>query len=166
SRLIRNFVQRAYRHPAADEEIQIFVDLFKNQYSQGQGFAKSMLTAYTAVLSSPGFIYVTEKPDRLDDYALASRLSYFLWNSEPDEALRALAASGQLHKPQVLLAQTERLMNDAKLRRFIDAFTDYWLDLRKVDDTSPSTTLYNDYELDDSLKAAAIEETRLFVEEL
>lgn len=165
-RLIRSFVQRAYRHPAADEEIQVFIDLFKDQYAQGQGFAKSMLTAYTAVLSSPGFIYVKENPGRLDDYALASRLSYFLWNSEPDEALRALAASGQLHKPEVLKAQTDRLMNDEKFRRFIDAFTDYWLDLRKIDDTSPSTTLYNDYELDDSLKAASLEETRLFVEEL
>jgi hypothetical protein len=71
-----------------------------------------------------------------------------------------------LHKPAVLKAQTERLMNDGKFRRFIEAFTDYWLDLRKVDDTSPSTTLYNDYELDDSLKAAAVEETRLYVEEL
>ena len=165
-RLIRSFVQRAYRHPATEEESQVFIDLFRDQYSQGQGFAKSMLIAYTAVLSSPGFLYVNEKPGRLDDYALASRLSYFLWNSEPDEALRALAANGELHKPKVLIAQTERLMNDGKFRRFIDAFTDYWLDLRKMDDTSPSTTLYNDYELDDSLQAAALEETRLFVEEL
>jgi hypothetical protein len=165
-RLIRGFVQRAYRHPVTEEETQIFIDLFKDQYAQGQGFAKSMLIAYTAVLSSPGFIYVKEKPGRLDDYALASRLSYFLWNSEPDAALRALAASGQLHKPEVLKAQTERLINDEKFRRFVDAFTDYWLDLRKIDDTSPSTTLYNDYELDDSLKAASLDETRLFVEEL
>lgn len=165
-RLIRSFVQRAYRYPATEEETQVFIDLFKDQYAQGQGFAKSMLIAYTAVLSSPGFIYVKEKPGRLDDYALASRLSYFLWNSEPDEALRTLAASGQLHKPKVLIAETERLMNDGKFRRFIDAFTDYWLDLRKMDDTSPSTMLYNDYELDDSLKEAALEETRLFVEEL
>ncbi len=165
-RLIRSFVQRAYRHPVSDEEIQVFIDLFKEQFAQGQGFAKSMLTAYTAVLSSPGFIYVREKPGRLDDYALASRLSYFLWNSEPDSVLRGLAASGQLHQPAVLRAQTERLIDDEKFRRFIDAFTDYWLDLRKIDDTSPSTTLYNDYELDDSLKAASLEETRLFVQEL
>ena len=165
-RLIRGFVRRAYRHPVSDEEIQIFVDLFKDQYGQGRGFAKSMLSAYTAVLASPGFIYVDEKPGRLDDYALASRLSYFLWNSEPDEALRGLAATGQLHKPDVLKAQTERLIDDEKFDRFIEAFTDYWLDLRKIDDTSPSTTLYNDYELDDSLKAASVEETRLFVKEL
>jgi hypothetical protein len=71
-----------------------------------------------------------------------------------------------LHRPEVLRAETERLLNDPKARRFINAFTDYWLDLRKVDDTSPSSTLYNDYELDDPLKQAAIEETRLFVAEL
>jgi hypothetical protein len=165
-RLLRNFVQRAYRRPVAEAEAQVFFDLFNDQYSQGLGFAKSMLAAYTAVLSSPGFLFVEEKPGRLDDYALASRLSYFLWNSEPDETLRGLAERGELRQPKVLKAQTERLLNDAKSRRFVDAFTDYWLDLRKLDDTSPSTTLYNDYELDDPLKLSALEETRLFVEEL
>jgi uncharacterized protein DUF1592/uncharacterized protein DUF1588/uncharacterized protein DUF1585/uncharacterized protein DUF1587/uncharacterized protein DUF1595/cytochrome c len=165
-RLLRSFVQRAYRQPVTDEETAVFIDLFKDQYAKGFGFAKSMLAAYTAVLSSPGFLYVEEKPGRLDDYALASRLSYFLWNSEPDDALRKLAANGELHRPEVLKAQTERLIDDAKFRRFVDAFADYWLDLRKIDDTSPSSTLYNDYELDDWLKLSSVEETQLFVEEL
>ncbi len=66
----------------------------------------------------------------------------------------------------MLRAQTERLLDDPRSRRFVEAFTDYWLDLRKIDDTSPSTTLYNDYELDDPLKLAALEETRLFFAEL
>jgi hypothetical protein len=165
-KLVRKFVQGAYRYPATEAEVQVFIDLFNDQYHQGLGFAKSMLAAYTAVLSSPGFLFVEEKPGRLDDFALASRLSYFLWNSEPDDMLRVLAVNGQLHQPEVLKAQTERLLNDSRSRRFVDAFTDYWLDLRKLDDTSPSTTLYNDYELDDPLKQAALEETRLFVEEL
>jgi len=164
--LLRSFTHRAYRRPVSDAEVQLFLDLFKDQFSQGQGFANSLLAAYTAVLSSPGFLYVEEKPGRLDDYALASRLAYFLWNSEPDETLRSLAQSGQLHQPGVLRAQTDRLLNDPKSRRFVDGFTDYWLDLRKVDDTSPSTTLYNDYELDDSLKLAALDETHLFVQEM
>lgn len=80
--------------------------------------------------------------------------------------LRALAAQGRLSSPEVLKAQTDRLLNDPKSRRFLDAFTDYWLDLRKIDDSSPSTTLYNDYDLDDPLKFAAVEETRLFVQEM
>ena len=111
-------------------------------------------------------MFVEEKPGRLDDHALATRLALFLWNSIPDDTLRALADKGELGKPAVLRAQTERMLDDPKSRRFVEAFTDYWLDLRKIDDTSPSTTLYNDYELDDPLKLAAVEETRLFFAEL
>ena len=166
ARLLKSFVQSSCRRPTTDAEVQLFVDLFKDQFGQGLGFTRSMLTAYSAVLTSPGFLFVNEKPGRLDDYALASRLSYFLWNSEPDAELRGLAERGKLHQPKILRAQTDRLLNDPKSRRFVDAFTDYWLDLRKVDDNSPSSTLYNDYELDDPLKLAAVEETRLFVGEL
>ena len=90
----------------------------------------------------------------------------FLWNSTPDSALRARAERGELHKPGVLRKETERLLNDPKSRRFVDAFTDYWLDLRKIDDTSPSATIYNDYELDEPLKTAALDETQLFFAEL
>lgn len=165
-RLIADFVRRAYRRPVSEPEVRLFLELFEEQFDQGRGFTRSMLSAYTAVLASPGFLFVDEAPGRLNDEALASRLSYFLWNSEPDDALRAIAARGELHRPDVLRAQTERLLNDAKSKRFVEAFTDYWLDLRKLDDTSPSTTLYNDYELDDPLKLAALSETRLFFEEL
>jgi hypothetical protein len=165
-RLLRSFTERAYRRPVTEAEVQLYLDLFKNQYDLSRSFGKSMLAAYTAVLSAPGFLFVAEAPGRLSDDALAARLAYFLWNSEPDDTLRALAKHGELRKPEVLRAQTERLLNDPKSRRFVAAFTDYWLDLRKLDDTSPSTTLYNDYELDEPLKLAALEETRLFVEEL
>ena len=81
----------------------------------------------------------------------ATRLALFC-GTPPRTQLRSLAAAGRLRNPEVLKAQTDRLLNDPKSRRFIDAFTDYWLDLRKIDDSSPSTTLYNDYELDDPLK--------------
>jgi hypothetical protein len=165
-RLLRSFMKSAYRRPVEEAHVQRFLALFHDQFGKGFGFAKSMLSTYTAVLASPGFIFIDEKPGRLDDYALASRLSFFLWNSEPDEALRAHAARDELRQPEVLRAETERLLNDPKSRRFVEAFADYWLDLRKIDDTAPSSTLYNDYELDDPLKLAAVEETRLFVAEL
>jgi hypothetical protein len=165
-RLIRAFLARAYRRPVEEAHARRFLALFNQQFELNHSFAKSMLSTYTAVLSSPGFLYVQETPGKLDNYSLATRLSLFLWNSEPDNELRSLAASGQLDKPDVLKAQTERMLNDPKSRRFVDAFTDYWLDLRKIDDSSPSSTLYNDYELDDPLKLAAVEETRLFVQEL
>ena len=129
-------------------------------------FAKSLIAAYTAVLSSPGFLFVEETPGKLSQRELATRLALFLWNSAPDARLRELAERGALDDPAVLRAETERMLDDPKSRRFVEAFTDYWLDLREIDDNSPSTTLYNDYELDDPLKLAAVEETRLFVAEL
>lgn len=165
-RLLRVFLARAYRQPAEPRHVQRFLELFDQQFALGHGFARSLLAAYTAVLASPGFLYLQEDPGKLSGSALATRLALFLWNSPPDEQLRAAAASGRLNDPAVLKAQTERLLNDPRSRRFVDAFTDHWLDLRKIDDTSPSTTLYNDYELDDPLKLAAVEETRLFVAEL
>ncbi len=164
-RLLRTFMKSAYRRPVEEADVQRFLALFDDQaYGKGFNFAQSMISAYTAVLCSPGFVFISERPGRLDDYALATRLSLFLWNSgRPDEELRSLAASGKLHRPEVLKAQTARLLNDPKSDRFIEAFTDYWLDLRKIDDTSPSSTLYNDYDMDDALKESAMEETRLFV---
>ena len=165
-RLLRGFLQSAYRQPVAESDVQRFLALFTDQYGQGHGFAQSLISTYTAVLCSPGFVFLAERPGPLDDYALATRLSLFLWNSTPDAELRNLADAGQLRQPDVLRAQTRRLLADPKSDRFIEAFTDYWLDLRKMDDTSPSSTLYNDYELDDALKASAVAETRLFVAEL
>ena len=165
-RLIRAFLAQAYRRPVQEAQAKRFNELFDHEFELGHGFTKSLLSTYTAILCSPGFLYVEEAPGRLDSYALATRLALFLWNSPPDTELRAAAAQGRLGNPEVLSAQTDRLLNDPKSRRFIDAFTDYWLDLRKIDDSSPSTTLYNDYELDDPLKLAAVEETRLFVQEI
>ena len=165
-RLLRAFIGRAFRRPVEEAQFQRFLALYKQQYQLGRGFTRSLLSAYTAVLAAPGYLYIQEAPGKLDDYSLATRLSLFLWNSPPDSQLLSLAASHRLGNPEVLKTQTDRLLNDPKSRRFIDAFTDYWLDLRKIDDSSPSSTLYNDYELDDPLKLAAIDETRLFVEEL
>jgi len=165
-RLLRSLLKATYRRPVAEADVQRFLQLFDDQFRQGSGFTRSLLSAYTAVLASPGFVFVEEKQGRLDGYALATRLALFLWNSIPDDTLRVLADRGEMGRPDVLRAQTERMLEDPKARRLVEAFTDYWLDLRKIDDTSPSTTIYNDYELDDPLKLAAVEETRLFFAEL
>jgi mono/diheme cytochrome c family protein len=166
ARLLRGFMQSAYRRQVPEADVQRFLGLFEREFALGSGFARSMLTAYTGVLVSPRFVFVEEQRGKLDDWALATRLSLFLWNSTPDAALRARAQGGDLHKPEVLRKETARLLADPKSRRFVDAFTDYWLDLRKIDDTSPSATIYNDYELDEPLKLAALEETQLFFAEL
>ncbi len=156
----------AYDRSVEQTEIDRFVKLFEREYAKGHGFANSMIATYTAILTSPGYLYLDYAPGKLDQHAIASRLSLFLWNSKPDAELRRLADNGSLLTTSVLHQQVDRMLDDPKSRRFVEAFADYWLDLRKIDDTSPSTTLYNDYELDEPLKAAALEETRLYVAKL
>src|SRR5688572_4653140 len=166
SRLLRNFLSAAYRRPVEDADVRRFHRLFEEQLAKGRGFARSMLAAYSAVLASPRFVFIEDKPGRLDDVALATRLSLFRWNCTRDAAVRGGGAGGGLRRPDVLRAPTRRLLDVPKSRRFVDAFTDYWLVLREVVEASPSSTIYSDYELDDPLKLAAVEETRLYFAEL
>ena len=165
-RLLRRFVQQAYRRPVTPQEEVRFLPLIQNALKTGSSFAEAMVTGYTAVLTSPSFLYLQDKPGRLDDYALAERLAYFLWNSPPDAELLALAKSGQLHEPATLRKQTDRLLDDARSQRFVAAFLDYWLELRKVGVTNPDENLYPDYYLDDNLVESAGDETLLFFAEL
>jgi len=165
-RLLRAFMQRAYRRPVQEQEFQRYLGVIKDQMKAGHDFTYSMLAGYTAVICSPGFLYLEEEPGRLNDYALASRLSYFLLNSPPDAALQARAARGELGTPAALRSETERLLNDPKSHRFIEAFLDYWLELRHHDATTPSNTLYPDYYLDEALAEAALDESRMFFTEL
>ncbi len=166
ARLLKTFLDRAYRQPVADSDVQRFLAVIEGAMNSGSSFTEAMLAGYSAVLCSPGFVCREEKPGALDDYALASRLAYFLWNSPPDEPLRAAAARSELRKPEVLRAQTDRLLADPRSRRFVNAFLDYWLDLRKAEATSPDATLYPDYYLDDLLVESAVEETQSFFAEL
>jgi hypothetical protein len=165
-RLLRNFMARAYRRPVQEADVQLFLGVIKERLKANIGFAGAMLVGYTAVLASPQFVFVDEKPGQLDDYAIATRLALFLWNSEPDAALRDLAAKGHLRRPDVLKAQTDRMLKDKKSERFVEAFLDYWLDLRRIEETTPSTSLYNDYYLDEALSEAAVAESRLFFSDL
>ncbi len=164
--LLRVFMQRAYRRPVGQEEVPRFLKLVDTALKAEASFAEAMITAYSAVLCSPAFVTLEEKPGPLDDHALAARLAYFLWNSEPDATLRELTERRTLRKPAVLRQQMERLLADARAQRFVDAFLDYWLDLRKIQNTSPDAELYGDYYLDDFLVESAADETRAFFAEL
>lgn len=164
-RLLRAFMARAYRRPVRDAEVARYLGIVRSQMDHAD-FADAMLAGYTAVLCSPGFVYLEEEPGRLDDYALAARLSYFLWNTAPDERLRNLAAQGALSNANTLHGEAERLLADGRSADFVDAFLDYWLDLRKLSDTTPDQVLYPEYYLDDLLTESALSETRLFVRRL
>ena len=111
-----------------------------------------------------GFLFLREKPGKLDDFALASRLSYFLWSSMPDEELLTLAEQGKLNQPDTLRAQVERMLKDPKAAAFTENFVGQWLGLRNIDATAPDPTLYPEY--DDMLKVAMVKETVLFFDEV
>jgi hypothetical protein len=164
--LLRRFLQQVSRRSVSEPDVQRFLGVIRQALGAGHGFTDSMIAGYTAVLSSPGFLYFNEQPGVLTDMALAERLSYFLWNSSPDAELRAVANRGELHRPRVLRRQTERLLNDPKSQRFIKAFLNYWLDLRLIEGTAPDTELYPDYQLDDLLVESMIDETRSFFAKL
>ena len=163
-KLLADFLPRAFRHPVASEEVERYVGLVRERLTAKITFEEAMRTAYQAALCSPDLLFLREPRGTLDDYALASRLSYFLWNSTPDAELTRLAAAGQLHEAATLRAQTERLLNDPKAGRFIADFTNQWLDLRDMDLTSPDKKLYPEFH--PILRDAMPEETRAFFREM
>jgi mono/diheme cytochrome c family protein len=163
-RLLDNFLSRAFRRPVSKEEVSRYVKLMEQMLSENLTFEEAMRWAYKTALCSPEFLFFAERPGTLSDWALASRLSYFLWNSMPDETLLSLAAEGQLRDPAVLRQQVDRMLTDAKAQRFVNDFVDQWLDLKDIDATTPDRKLYPEFNtwLNDSMLA----ETRGFFREL
>ena len=163
---LRSFLASAMRRPVTEGEVQRYLRIVNGRIKAGADSSEALLAGYIAVLCSPGFLYLEEKPGPLHSWALASRLSYFLWNAPPDERLRKLAATGALARPDVLRAETDRLLDSGRSRDFVNAFLDYWLDMRRVGDTTPDVILYPDSYLDDLLTESALLETQLFFEHL
>jgi hypothetical protein len=162
-RLIRAFLPLAFRHPVSEEVASHYVGIARGQLAAGEPFHVAMLTAYKAILCSPWFLNYVERPGRLDDYQIAARLARFLWNSMPDAELFSVAADGKLSQPEVLRAQTERMLQDPKAARFARSFTDQWLDLGKFLDMKPDV-IYGEY--DDMLAWSMPLETRRFFDEV
>ena len=163
-KLLREFLPRAFRRPVTDDEVAEYVKIVLQMTSENLTFEDGMRWAYKAALCSSDFLFFAEPPGPLNDYALASRLSYFLWNSTPDKTLLALAKSGTLHEPGVLKTQVERMLDDSKAERFADDFVDQWLDLKEIDATTPDRKLYPEYST--YLRDSMLAETRGFFRKL
>ncbi|MFN4260821.1 MAG: DUF1592 domain-containing protein [Gemmataceae bacterium] len=158
--LLKIFVPAAFRRPVPAERIRPYIQLAYAELDSGATFEQSMRSAYKAVLCSPYFLYLIEPQGKLDDYAIASRLSYFLWRSAPDAELLAAAERGELTMPDGLRKQTERLLRDPKSQRFVHDFLGLWLNLRDIEFTIPDEKLYPDF--DNALLHAMIGETEGF----
>ncbi len=163
-KLLRDFLPRAFRRPVAEGEEKPYVAIVASSLKAGQPFEAALRAGYKSVLTSPKFLYFREPGGVLDDHALASRLSYFLWSTLPDEKLLDLAAKGELHKPDVLRAQVERMLQHPKGKAFTENFTGQWLGLRNINATTPDKALYPEFE--ELLQWSSVRETHLFFDEL
>jgi hypothetical protein len=163
-KLLAEFVPRAFRRPVSSEEIKPYVQFIQRTLDSGQNFESAMRAGYKAVMVSPNFLFLKESPGKLDDFQIASRLSYFLWSSKPDEELLHIARNGKLTNPEILHQQVERMLSSSKSAAFTENFTGQWLNLREINATTPDKTLYPEY--DDLLKWSSVRETHLFFEEM
>ena len=162
--ILRAFARRAFRRTVNDDDLQPFMALVESRLAEGYTFEQAVRVALKGIMVSPEFLYLREKPGQLDDFALASRLSYFLWGTMPDEELLILAEEGKLRETETLLAQFERLLASPKAKAFTENFVGQWLGLRDIDFTEPDRRLYPEF--DDMLKAAMIQEAHQFFREV
>lgn len=146
AQVVRRFASRAFRRPATDDEVARYVRLIEAAVARGDTFEEGVQLAVQAILVSPHFLFRVERDPRPDDpgavreltdYEIASRLSYFLWSSMPDEELFALAEKGELRNPAVLDAQLRRMLRDEKARALAENFGGQWLNLSRHDEFSP-----------------------------
>jgi len=161
-----NFARKAFRRPVKPEEITRYVGYVRSQVASGMAADEALKQALTAILTSPRFLFLDEggatQGKRLDDFQLASRLSYMLWCSAPDERLLRLASERRLRQPSTLKAETERLLKDPRSEAFVRHFTDAWLRLDKIGSMPPGTKHFPSY-LRDRLESAMKSETHHFV---
>jgi len=170
--ILRTLVRRAYRRPVTDADVQPLLALYREGREQG-GFEGGIERAVRRLLVSPEFLYRVEvdppnaragRAYPVSDIELASRLSFFLWSSIPDDELLDAAERGELRKPAVLTKHVTRMLQDPRSAALIDNFAGQWLFLRNVPGTGPTASLFPDF--DDNLRQAFRRETELFFESL
>ena len=135
---IRKLAIKLFRRPVSDKELKRYIDIAKKRYETDENVFNAVQAALTSMLCSPNFLYKYKGNSlNLDDYSIASRLSYFLWNSLPDDRLIKLASEGKLKDSSVRSAEALRMLQDPKAQRFSANFTEQWLELNKVDTVNP-----------------------------
>ena len=162
--IVAAFAPRAFRRPLQDGELEAYAGLARPLLDAGRPFLDAARIALRAVLGAPPFLYHAGRPGALDDFALATRLSYFLWRSMPDAELLDVAREGGLSDPTVLAQQVDRMLDDARTERFVKDFAGQAYRLYELRATAPDPGLYPDY--DDGLARAMARETELFLAEL
>jgi hypothetical protein len=167
--VLRVFADRAYRRPVRYDELPRLLRFVEESQKAGLGTEPGLRLALQAVLASPHFLFLVERDDgpvspggirALNDWELATRMSYFLWGSMPDETLYRLAASGTLHQPRTLRAQVRRLLADPRSRALAEDFAGQWLGIRGLQGLAPDPAKFPDF--DDPLRRAMLAETELF----
>lgn len=167
-RILTTIARRAYRRPAGRDEVQQLTDVFDEAAGAGYSPHESLQFAITAMLVSPQFLFRIELDPApgeirpISDIELASRLSYFLWSSMPDEELLSIAEAGTLHLPLVLESQVRRMIEDPRSTAFAENFVGQWLETRSLDAVTRDDDRFPEWNAE--LKDAMATETRLFFE--
>lgn len=166
---LKRLADKAFRHPATNEEIESFLGIVKSELAAKEKFRDAMKAGLAAVLCSKSFLFITEgdpnaERHTLNDWELASRLSYLLWNTMPDAQLLSLAENSKLHDKAELSKQVARMLADPRSTQFTDSFSNQWMRLRKVGMFPPDKKIYPDY--DDHLEQSMIRETQTFFREI
>jgi mono/diheme cytochrome c family protein len=171
-RIITTLARRAWRHPVADAEIQTPLRFYRDA-RKDSGFEGGIEMALRSVLVSPQFLFRIEQDPagvapgtayRLSDLELASRMSFFLWSSIPDDELLDTAVQGKLKQPSVLEKQVRRMLSDSRSEALVNNFAEQWLYLRNLSSANPDARLFPDF--DDNLRQAFRRETEMFFESI
>jgi hypothetical protein len=151
---------RAYRRPINEAETQVLLDFYRAGRTEEQTFDAGIQRGLERVLAAPSFIFRVNRPTT-PDWNLASKLSFFLWSSIPDDELLSVASRGKLHDPAVLEQQVRRMLRDPRANALVEGFATRWLELSKIAGFVPDTQLYPEF--DENLREAMSMETKLFV---
>ena len=170
-KIFATLARRAYRRPVAEKDVQALLGAYASARGEGKGFEAGIRAGLTWILVSPEFLFRVERDPadaasgsvhRISDLELASRLSFFLWSSIPDDHLLDLAEQGQLADPVVLEEQVRRMLRDRRSRTLATNFAGQWLYLRNLSSSKPDPALFTEF--DSNLRDAFRQETELFVE--